>query len=231
MEKSAILVVDDEKNIRITIAYSLEQMKIPVETAADGQEALQKLRSGKFRLVFLDLRMPGMDGMELLRIIKEEWPDIRVVIITAHGSISSAVEAMKIGAVDFIQKPFSQGEICELASRLLESEPLDASNVADYCELIELARRYIADQNFRHARTLLSKAIARGPEHPQAYNLLGALLEISHESIEAQKFYRAALDIDPTYKPAWFNLERATSMNGHGDIDFGSAGNIGTKEI
>jgi DNA-binding NtrC family response regulator len=107
MGKNMILVVDDEKNIRLTMSQSLEVLEIPVQTAVNGEEALQKLQEGTFALVFLDLKMPGMDGMEVLRRIKSNWPKIRVVIITAHGTIQSAVEAMKLGAVDFLQKPFS----------------------------------------------------------------------------------------------------------------------------
>lgn len=103
MEKAPILIVDDEKNIRLTMSQSLEPLEIPVQTAVNGEEALQKLKDGQFGMVFLDLRMPGIDGMEVLRRIKEDWPKIRVVIITAHGTIESAVEAMKLGAVDFIQ--------------------------------------------------------------------------------------------------------------------------------
>ena len=111
MKNNAILVVDDEKNIRLTLSQSLEPLGIPVQTAANGEEALQKLREGQFGLVFLDLKMPGMDGMDVLRRIKDDWPSVRVIIITAYGTIESAVEAMKLGAVDFVQKPFSPGPV------------------------------------------------------------------------------------------------------------------------
>ena len=213
MEKKPILVVDDEKNIRLTMSQSLEPLEIPVQTAVNGEEALQKLREDRFGLVFLDLKMPGMDGMEVLRQIKEDWPKIRVIIITAHGTIESAVEAMKLGAVDFIQKPFSPGEIRDLATQVLEREALDEENAVDYLSLIELAKRHISDRDFAAARETARKAIAADPAQPEAYNLLGALLEIKGDWVEAQKFYRAALDIDPTFKPARANLERTTSWD------------------
>ncbi len=219
MEKAPILIVDDEKNIRLTMSQSLEPLEIPVQTAVNGEEALQKLKEGRFGMVFLDLRMPGIDGMEVLRRIKEDWPKIRVVIITAHGTIESAVEAMKLGAVDFIQKPFSPVEIRDLASRVLEREALDAESAVDYPSLIELTKRHISDREFATARETARKAIAADPAHPEAYNLLGALLEIKREISEAAKFYRAALDIDPTYKAAWTNLERVTSFYKFGKID------------
>ncbi|KJR43426.1 Signal transduction response regulator, receiver region domain protein [Candidatus Magnetoovum chiemensis] len=219
MKKKAILVVDDEKNIRLTISQSLDYMKIPVETAANGEEALKKLDSRKFEIIFLDLKMPDIDGMEVLRRVRENFPDIKVIIITAHGSISLAVEAMKMGAIDFIQKPFGTKKIREVAERAIKYE----SYLSTYSELIEVAIQNIKNKNFDDAHQFLSKAIAKNPENPEAYNLLGAMLVINREQIEAQKFYRAALDIDPTYKPAWSNIERITSFDWNGEIDFGTS--------
>lgn len=219
--KKSILIVDDEKNIRLTMSQSLEPLKIPIQTAVNGEEALQKLRDEPFGLVFLDLKMPGMDGMEVLSRIKDTWPKVRVIIITAHGTIESAVEAMKLGAVDFIQKPFSPVEIRELATFVLNREALDEENALDYTSLVELTKRHISDGSFRLARETVQKAIAADPTQPEAYNLLGAVLEIHNERLEALKFYRVALDIDPTYKPAWTNLDRATSLEKYGRIDLG----------
>ena len=221
MKKAPILIVDDEKNIRLTMSQSLEPMEIHLETAVNGEEALQKLENREFGLVFLDLKMPGMDGMEVLRRIKDNWPKIRVIIITAHGTIESAVEAMKMGAVDFIQKPFSPTEIRELANRVLEREMLDEASAVDYYSLIELTKRHITDRAFPSARETVQKAIAADPAHPEAYNLFGTLLEINGDWLEAQKFYRAALDIDPTFKPARANLDRTASFDKLGHIDFG----------
>ncbi len=221
MEDKYILVVDDEKNIRLTMSQALEPLGIPVQTAVNGEEALQKLPDKPFRLMFLDLKMPGMDGLEVLRRTKDQWPKTRVVIITAHGTIASAVEAMKLGAVDFVQKPFSPAEIRDLATRVLEREALDEQNATDYESLIELAKRHITDTDFAKARETTRKAIAEAPGQPEAYNLLGALTEINGDWVEAQKFYRAALDIDPTYKPAAANLDRTVSVHKFGKIDLG----------
>lgn len=223
MEKQPILIVDDEKNIRLTMSQSLEPLGIPVRTAVNGEEALQKLQEEPFGLVFLDLKMPGMDGMDVLREIKNNWPKTRVIIITAHGTIGSAVEAMKIGSVDFIQKPFSPGEIRELAAQVLERETLDEERAVDYPSLIELCKRHISDRLFAAARETAHKAIAADPAQPEAYNLLGAIFEIKGDEPASQKFYRAALDIDPSFKPAQANLDRATSWNKMGRIDFGLA--------
>jgi DNA-binding response OmpR family regulator len=221
MEKKVVLVVDDEKNIRLTLSQSLEPLGIPVQTAVNGEEALQKLGKGDFGLVFLDLKMPGMEGMDVLRRIKENWPTLRVIIITAHGTIESAVEAMKLGAVDFVQKPFSPGEIRDLAKLVLEREALDEATAVDYRAWIELSKRHITNRDFSTARESVRKAIAADPDQPEAYNLLGALLEIKGDWVAAQKFYRAALEIDPTYKPASANLERTTSWHKVGKVHLG----------
>lgn len=230
MQTKSILIIDDEKNIRLTMDQSLEPLGIPVRTAVNGEEALQKLEDTQVTLVFLDLKMPGMDGMAVLRRIKEEWPEIRVIIITAHGTVESAVEAMKLGAVDFIQKPFSPAEIRELAIRVMAREALEVESAVDYPSLIELTKRCISDREFSAARETARKAIAADPAHPEAYNLLGVLLEIKGDGLEAQKFYRAALDMDPTFKPAWANLDRTTSWHKLGKIDLGPDGKEEAEE-
>jgi DNA-binding response OmpR family regulator len=221
MSNKRILIVDDEKNIRLTVSQSLRALDFSVQTAINGEEALQMLEKEHFDLIFLDLKMPGMDGMEVLQKINAGWPKIRVVISTAHGTIESAVEAMKLGAVDFIQKPFSPTEIRELAQKVLDREQIDEKDTVAYASLIELAKRHISDQKFAVALEVTHKAVALDPAKPEAYNLLGALLEIKGEGIEAQKFYRAALDIDPTFKSAWANLERSTSWDKKGKIELG----------
>ena len=219
METIRMLVVDDEKNIRFTMSKSLEGLGAQIRTAVNGEEALGMLHDEEYSLVFLDLKLPGMDGLEVLRRIREGYPRIRVVIISAHGSIGSAVDAMKLGAVDFIQKPFSPDEIRGVAAGILAREDLDESSADDYPSLIELAKRRIADRDFTAARAAAERAIALDPARAEAYNLVGVVLEIKGEGLAAQKFYRASSDIDPTYRPAWANLERVTGLSGSGRIE------------
>jgi FixJ family two-component response regulator len=219
--KKPVLVVDDEKNIRLTLYNSLESLGFPISTAVNGEEALQKLQEAEFGLLLLDLKMPGLDGMEVLRRVKKRWPKIRVIIITAHGTIESAVEAMKLGAVDFLQKPFTPHEIRTLVEDVMEREILDEETASDYATLIRISKRYVTDGRFQEAREIAQKAIAADPTQPESYNLLAVLFEIKGDSVEAQKFYRAALDIDPTYKPAAANLDRITSWRQMGKITMG----------
>ena len=224
MEKKKILVVDDEKNIRLTLTQALEPLGFPVRTAGDGEEALRQLQESEFRLILLDLKLPGMDGMEVLRRIRKSWPKLPVVMITAHGTIEYAVEAIKLGAVDFLRKPFSPGEIRELVRRVFARQEPEGATPTDYRSLIEQVRGHIHWGDFEEAWELARRAVAADPGRPEAYTLIGALLEIRHDRLEAQKFYRAALEIDPTYRPAGENLERITSRRQLGPIDFGETG-------
>jgi DNA-binding response OmpR family regulator len=210
MREKSVLIVDDEKNIRLTLSQALEVLEVETDTAVNGEEALAKLKEKEFCLILLDLKMPGMDGMEVLRRVREIRPDIRVIILTAYGTIESAVEAMKLGAADFIQKPFSAEEIRELVSRVMDREKLDQQKVMDYTLSIELAKRSMGDRHFDAAVEHVRHAIFIDPGRPEAFNLLGALMEIKGDRIEAQKNYRTALSLDPSYEPAIKNLQRST---------------------
>jgi len=210
MKGKSVLIVDDEKNILLTLSQSLEVLQLETDTATNGEEALAKLKEKEFGLLLLDIRMPGMDGMEVLRQVREIRPDIRIIMISAYGTIELAVEAMKLGAVDFIQKPFSPEEVRALVSRVLDREKLDEQKLADYGSSIELSKKSIGNRHFDAAIEHARKAIFLDPSRPEAFNLLGALLEIRGDRNEAQKNYRAALSLDPSYVPAIKNLERST---------------------
>lgn len=124
-----ILVVDDEANIRTALAKFLAKLGHTVKTAAAAPEALEILRHGRFQIVISDLRMPGEDGLQLLRQVKTVDPLIDVIMMTAYGTIESAVEAMKYGAYDYIEKPINQERLPILLSRVLEKQSLAEDNL------------------------------------------------------------------------------------------------------
>ena len=220
--KYSILIVDDEKNIRLTLFHALEDPDLDIDGAINGEEALSKLKEKTFNMILLDLKLPGIDGMEVLRRVRSLYPEVRVIIISAHGTIESAVEALKLGAVDFIEKPFVPKEIRELVSRVIEREKISKQNAESYLTLIELAKKSIWEGDTVSAFEYTRKAISLDPYRPEGFNFLGALEEMSGNMIEAQKHYRTALSLDPTFEPAKKNLSRATSWEKKGNIILGS---------
>ncbi|MCI0432837.1 MAG: response regulator [Gemmatimonadetes bacterium] len=118
---SRVLVVDDESGIRAVLAESLAGAGHETAEAADVAEALQRLEDGPYDVMLSDLRMPGpRDGMDLVRLARARWPQMQIIVLTAHGSIGSAVEAMKLGAFDFLEKPIaSPADLRALVQRAL----------------------------------------------------------------------------------------------------------------
>jgi len=114
-----VLIVDDHESVRLALGRALEQRGWKVELAANGREAMNCLRRCTINVVLADLKMPGMDGITLLKSVKAVSPTTEVVMITAYGTVERAVEAMKLGAVDFLVKPFRRAAVIEALERAL----------------------------------------------------------------------------------------------------------------
>jgi len=110
-EKIKVLVVDDEETVRTLFQRILQNADYDVATAADGKEALSVTADGDIDVVLLDIKMPGLSGVDVLSKITTDWPDICVIMVTAVANVQTAVEAMKLGAYDYITKPFDQNEV------------------------------------------------------------------------------------------------------------------------
>ncbi len=118
-----VLVVDDEAVIREGMRRILESDGYCVETSASGKTALEKMQERDFDVVITDLKMPGMDGIEVLKAIKILQPDVPVLMITGYATVDTAVEAMKYGAFDYIAKPFTLEQISEKVRKAMLSRP------------------------------------------------------------------------------------------------------------
>ena len=129
MSDARVLVVDDEKSMRDLLAISLEKQHFEVTVADGGEAAIDTLRREPFDVVITDLRMPTTDGLQVLRAAKEASPELVVIVITAVGSTETAVEAMKLGAYDYITKPFKLDEINLIIRRALERKRLRDENL------------------------------------------------------------------------------------------------------
>jgi DNA-binding NtrC family response regulator len=117
-ERMKIMIVDDEKIVRESLYHWFKRSGHMVEAAASGLEALEKLEMIPFDILFVDIKMPQMSGLEVLKKVKVEYPDTIVIIITAYGSIESAVEAMKLGAKDYLLKPFKPDQLALMLEKI-----------------------------------------------------------------------------------------------------------------
>jgi two-component system NtrC family response regulator len=153
MNPPRILVVDDDDNLRWVLQTQLEQMGYAAATAADGAAALEAIDKEPPALVLTDLKMPGMSGMELLEQVRRDYPEIPVLIITAFGTIQSAVQAMRSGAYDYLTKPIDYDELGIAVNRVLEHFRL----VREVQALrASLDRKYGFENIIGHSEVLLS---------------------------------------------------------------------------
>jgi DNA-binding NtrC family response regulator len=206
-----ILIVDDEPNVRLMLRTALESVGHAVIEAGDGKAALDHLRDSAAAcdLVVLDLLMPRMDGMELLMRLRAEKITVPVVILTAHGSIPEAVEAMKLGAIDFLTKPITPEALRRVAAEVIErqaavsetappsqAQPQPADRAGEISFALARAKRALNRGQFREAESLLRSLIALDSGSAEAHQLLDRLLTLKER--EAQGSFRILRDWFPS---------------------------------
>ena len=159
-----ILVVDDEETIRFCLKEALERVGYKVNTAENGENALKLMKKLIPDLIILDLKMPGIDGLDLLKEIKSHDPNILVILLTGHSSIDSAVSAMKAGAFDYLEKPFKMEHITIVIDKALNTQTLmrevsrlrEKANIADDVNVVAASKEM--KKIFEHV-----KIIAQSP--------------------------------------------------------------------
>lgn len=208
-----ILIVDDSKNIRITIQHLLENENHEFDIAMNGEEALDKILTNEFDLVFLDIRMPTMDGMEVLREIRKKGNKTPVVILSAYGTVDNAVEAMKLGVVDFMTKPFTPTEIRELLQSFEKREAFDEEEEEpekelSLAELEQYIKRLISSEKYEKAMDILKKYLEKYQDSGIIYYYLGLLSESREDFEKALKYYRTALVFNNELVQAEINLSK-----------------------
>ncbi|MBI3004548.1 MAG: response regulator [Ignavibacteriales bacterium] len=117
--KNKILVVDDEDALRTVLSAELEGEGYQVGTAADGQEAINILGKSAFDLILLDIKMPNVDGFEVLKFVKEKHPKTKVIMLTGFADLKNAIESKKLGAEDFVSKPYDLVDLLTTVERVL----------------------------------------------------------------------------------------------------------------
>lgn len=124
-----ILIVDDEENIRLMLRRVLSDSRYAVEEAANGQQALEKIEQGKYSVILLDLRMPEMNGLQVIEKMKEMDINTPIVMMSAYGTVPEAVEAMKSGAMDYLVKPFDLDELKMTLERIIQHNEIKNENI------------------------------------------------------------------------------------------------------
>lgn len=191
------LVVDDEKNVRITVAQALEDEGLDVEAVATARAALNALRQAAYDVVLLDLRLPDQSGLEVLRRIREKHPDLPVIMFTAYGSVQDAVEATRLGVVDFLEKPITPDELRAAIQSVRRRIALEEDTATEYDECIALAKRQVHQERYDAARNTLHEAESLDPARPEAHALLGIVHAAEGRMEEAERAYRTALRTIP----------------------------------
>jgi DNA-binding response OmpR family regulator len=209
--------VEDEPNVRLVFRTALASNDYLLATAEDGETALAYLGQEPFDLVLLDLRMPGMGGMETLRRLREGGNPVPVVIVTAHDSVPNVVEAMRLGAIDFVSKPLTLAALRNVVADVLARHAGDATETdglspAEATEGtpaendLTLAKKALNRREFDQAEKFLRLAISSDFPSAESHYLMGVLHEIRDEQKAAYLSYKAALRVDPRYEPAKLHL-------------------------
>lgn len=142
MAGKRVLIVDDEKNMRHMLQVMLNKAGYNAETAADGVEGLDLMEKNDFDFILCDLKMPNMDGMSFLKKSRETYPEQTFIMMSAYGTIDTALEAMKIGAYDYISKPFKQDEVLLTLKKAEERERLKRENIKLQDKIKKIEQKY-----------------------------------------------------------------------------------------
>jgi DNA-binding NtrC family response regulator len=219
--KPCILIVDDEPNVRLNYRVTLETEGFEVWEAPSGSAALRELAGKEFDLAILDMRMPEMDGLELLESMRERNIQTPVVIITAYGDIPHAVRAMKLGAIDFLQKPLTpeilRASVGEILGRHLKPAPHPVLKET-FGALVQAAKRLINLRQFTEARQQIAKALELRTDSEEVFNLAGVLFEMLEDYDRAKRYYGQAIRLNRNYEPAQQNMRRIYEL-----FQFGSS--------
>jgi len=204
-----ILLVDDEPNVRLNYRITLETEGYEVFEAESSASALQQFLEHSFAVAVLDMRMPGMDGLELLAKMREVGITVPAMIVTAYSDVPHAVQAMKLGAIDFLQKPLRPEDLRRIVAEIVKRHAPQKDHPAEtFNSHIVAAKRCLNLRSFALARIHLVKALELNAKSVEAFNLAGVLAEMLDDYDKAKKYYGQAIKLDKNYEPAQQNMRR-----------------------
>jgi len=218
---ASILIVDDERNVRLMYRAALESM-FRVDEAESGARALEMFLLRRYDVAILDLRMPGMTGLELIERMNHAAITTPVVFVTAYADVPNAVNAMKFGAIDFLQKPVTPDQLRAVVKDILVRHSLEDRKTPephDFEHFLRCAKRAINLREFATARTNLISALEINPDSPQALNLAGVMFEMREEFEQARRYYGRAIKVSKDFQPAQANMRRIYELFHFGSSD------------
>lgn len=184
-----VIVIDDTKNIRNLLTTCLQINGYKVSTASSGEEALDLFLKEHFDLAFLDIKMPEISGTEVLRRIRLMGFDLPVVIMTAFATVKNAVECTKLGAVAYLQKPFTSDKVKTVLQEINQYTVCEKNDVED--KLI-ISKELLQNGKIDEAFSCLKSILSINPSCSECYDLIGKVHELKGNFEEAKKFYTAA---------------------------------------
>jgi len=191
-----VLVVDDTKNIRMILTKCLELEGYEVETATDGKQAVEMFSSRNFDLAFLDIKLPEIRGTEVLKRIRQMGIMTPVIIITAYATVKNAVDCTNMGAVAYVQKPFSADKIRNVLKEFDSNHvPADRGNLSTE-NIIDSIKSNLDKQEYTKALDMAKKALAMDFTRPEVYLLISRAyegLKDGENSIRFKKMYELFL--------------------------------------
>lgn len=214
MAEKRVLIVDDERNIRLTLGRALEQIEQihRVDEAGTGESALEMLKNEEYDLVILDIKLPGVDGIAVLRTLREWKRMDKVLMISAHGTVANAVEAMKLGAVDFLEKPFTPDEVRSAVGQSLERHRGFFRRLPPE-EAHRASRPHGQDERGGGEREGADRNESGGVSFDECIQQAKAAIELL-EFRQAAPWLKRALHIDPSRPEAYNILGVVTEMGG-----------------
>jgi two-component system, OmpR family, response regulator len=186
------LVVDDTKNIRNLLSTCLELNGYTVLAAKNGTEAIEFIIREAFSLAFIDVKMPEMNGTEVLRRIRSMGFTYPVIMMTAYSTVKNAIDCTKLGAVAYLQKPFSADKINDIVNMALNAKDKED----DIYSLIKRCHELIDSNNLQEALKLLKKGLTEDSSNGEIYYLMGKIYEKSNNTVESGKYYATAQIFD-----------------------------------
>ena len=212
-----ILIVDDERNVRLNYRITLETEGYQIFEAGSAASALEELIGRSFDLAILDMRMPAMDGLELLAKMREIGITVPAMIVTAYSDVPHAVQAMKLGAIDFLQKPLRPEDLRRIVAEILKRHAPQKDHPAEsFNSHIVAAKRCLNLRSFALARIHLVKALELNTKSVEAFNLAGVLAEMLDDVDKAKKYYGQAIKLNKNYEPAQQNMRRLFELQNFG---------------